>query len=112
MSTMDHVWTMSYFVFLITYYVFAAIVLMNLLIAMLSTTYSDITEESRAQWCFIFSVMVQEYSDSTVRPATMSCHLSTLLRISCLSPAQRPSERHPRHAAANSRTLNHVKTSF
>jgi hypothetical protein len=58
--------------FKVIYVVVAVVVLMNLLIAMMSNTYSRIQEQSTTEWRLLFAELVKEYTETPLLPPPLS----------------------------------------
>ena len=65
-------WRMWLGLFKVVYVIVAVVVLMNLLIAMMSNTYSRIQEQSTTEWRLLFAELVKEYSETPLLPPPFS----------------------------------------
>jgi hypothetical protein len=65
-------WRIWLGMFKVTYVVVAVVVLMNLLIAMMSNTYSRIQEQSTTEWRLLFAELVKEYTETPLLPPPLS----------------------------------------
>eukprot|EP01046_Picozoa_sp_COSAG06_P029818 COSAG06_NODE_2792_length_6276_cov_13.340780_2_plen_1650_part_00 len=65
-------WRVWLGVFKVVYVVVAVVVLMNLLIAMMSNTYSRIQEQSTTEWRLLFAELVKEYTETPLLPPPLS----------------------------------------
>jgi hypothetical protein len=60
------------------YYILMLIVMLNLLIAMLSSTYQDIMDDSLAEWRQVYTQIVKEYFEGPVLPLPLTLVESTI----------------------------------
>jgi len=65
-------WRIWLGMFKVIYVVVAVVVLMNLLIAMMSNTYSRIQEQSTTEWRLLFAELVKEYTETPLLPPPLS----------------------------------------
>ena len=65
-------WRIWLGMFKVVYVIVAVVVLMNLLIAMMSNTYSRIQEQSTTEWRLLFAELVKEYTETPLLPPPLS----------------------------------------